>query len=726
VERLPPELVALMSGVELRGTDWWDRASQQIVLSALALAGGPTQRSDVMGTIETDFGLAPTEAEVADAIAALERSGSVVELPSGHLKVTEIALERVQQSTQHLEDAETEAAAVFVAYVERLVPELPAGAVWSDVNERLLVPLVHQLGVRTYEFIQGKPFELEVATLLDAFLADYDAKFQGQLRNAVSAFLSPKDERVRAYVLARLTAYFFLAAIKITESALEQLTKYTSTKPEFVLFLDTNLLFSVLGIHDNPANESAQALMYLIRELERDSVDLRLYITPDTVAEAKAALANALGYARGIVLTRNLAEGVSKVRFSGLVQRFVDQAREPDGVRNADSYFDFYISRLLTVARDRGIELFNEDLSPLHTHQRVIDDVHSAMEFRNRRRRERGLDPKPYGQYEHDVVLWHFVRKKRDKFVETPLAARYWVVTVDYGFLGFDAARSKGGEKSIPVCVHPTALIQMLQFWVPRSSVLDGALMSTLRLPFMFIPFDPDLEATTVKLLRALSRMENVDRLSASTVAELILNDHLQTQLRSVDDTEQEIAYVRDAFVELEAQLKAELEEKTSRVADLEAVSELSEKKADDLAAEVRRLSSDVVKLTADLEAAHETQQQLAIASEAERNRHERVRFVWSRVVPVGAAGLAAAGIGWFAAHRLIPGVEVFSAIVLFTAVGGLTCWVVELAAQTRDADALEAFAVGARRFKKWLLFGLFAAIAIGVIANAVSGELLG
>jgi hypothetical protein len=75
--------------------------------------------------------------------------------------------------------------------------------------------------------------------------------------------------------------------------------------------------------------------------------------------------------------------------------------------------------------------------------------------------------------------------------VESPTEAKYWVVTVDYRFLGFDEYKRQNTTASIPIVVHPTTLIQLLQLWVPRTQEFEEAIVRSLRFAFLFHEFDP-------------------------------------------------------------------------------------------------------------------------------------------------------------------------------------------------------------------------------------------
>jgi hypothetical protein len=129
------------------------------------------------------------------------------------------------------------------------------------------------------------------------------------------------------------------------------------------------------------------------------------------------------------------------------------------------------------------VELFNEKLDDYSTRQDVVDDIHVVFKY------EEKLPPakrKSYPKVAHDMVLWHFVNDKRSAYIESPIDASDWILTVDFRLIGFDEHKQKRSGSKVPLCIHPTSLIQLLQFWVPRTKEFEEAMLGSLRLPFLF------------------------------------------------------------------------------------------------------------------------------------------------------------------------------------------------------------------------------------------------
>lgn len=133
------------------------------------------------------------------------------------------------------------------------------------------------------------------------------------------------------------------------------------------------------------------------------------------------------------------------------------------------------------------------------------------------------------------------------------------MVTEDLRMVGFDRWK-RGKTEEFPVSLTPASLMQLLQFWVPRSEELDRALVGAIRLPFLFEGFDREAETVTIRIIRTLSRYENQDDLGSSTIQAVLMNRALRQRLRRQDAKVNEEAALRDAFAERAAELETTVE----------------------------------------------------------------------------------------------------------------------------------------------------------------------
>ena len=281
---LPPELVSLIHHVELSRADWWERGIERMTLRVLWLLGGEITISEVTAAFRDQLGIQLTATTIEEHLRELASKGTVVSIPPSRFKLAERTLKKLDADLKTEEANAATARAKFEARVAENCSELNPADAWHKFNEQLLIPLIRDIGAKTYELLSSVARNLDGAPQFSVFLEGFDTACRDRLRNAVISFLDPKDVAVRTYILSHLNAYFFVEAGNLSTTTLSRIQNLATKPPRFALFIDTNVLFSVLGFHDNPSNEAAESLMRLTSELS-GRVHCKLYAYPLTIDE---------------------------------------------------------------------------------------------------------------------------------------------------------------------------------------------------------------------------------------------------------------------------------------------------------------------------------------------------------------------------------------------------------------------------------------------------------
>ena len=616
---LPGEMTALTSLVQhvaLNESGWWQRAMERIVL-AYAYSVGPNPIDDLRDLVIRMCGMPPNSERVSSTIDTLLASGAIVEL-NGFLRPSEETLEELSQLEAATQCSENRVRSRFDEMAHERGLSDRSDELWSIMETEVVLPIIRQMGARMYGLVTtpttgtSDPLEFKIADLL--------SQHGSSVRSLLTDFLDPHSQDIRGFVLRRLNAQYAVDAAALPEDALVRISHLNEKTGRIDVFLDTNFVFSVLGLHENPGDDVASELLNLVRELE-GRVHLRLYVLPDTIDEARRVLREVLFSLEEFSGQPNLAEAAIQSGSAGLSGRYFQEARRSPTQLTPGQFFGPYESDLLRMLRGKSVELYNADLAPLHTAQDVIDDLLDQEEYQ-RNNRSRG--PKPYAANLHDMVLWHFAKSKRDTHVESPLDIRAWVVTLDYGLIGFDRHKHRVSSKSRrtfepPICLDPSSLIQLFQFWIPSSTELGEALVGSVRQPLLFLNFDAESERITLRILAQLSRLEGSEDINAEVASEILTSAALRDRLSSTSgDSSRDEKIVREEMTQIVqvlgdevTELRRSQESSTTRIAQLEkqlqateASTELEEEKAARIRAEEAHASEAVSRL--DLKAKHE------------------------------------------------------------------------------------------------------------------------
>jgi len=668
-------------------------------------------------------------------LSALEAENSLIQISPGVYRVPDKARTALDQDIAAAENVEKRAREFFLSLAENVCPDLDGLAVWDAFERHVLVPLVRDVGANTCRLLIAEDRIVADASHADSFIARFGEEHRPALKTLATSFLDPQQSDVRSFITRLLHAQFCVESSGVSGEVLEKLKAATGKPLRFRLFVDTNFLFSLLGLHENPSNAAARELKGLLATFTNNP-RVQLYVTPRTITEAKSSIGAAKLQLSGIPRSANFTGTALRVGMSGMSERFFAERQKRPGGLTPKDWFDPYLEDFVPLARKAGVELFNENLDAYATRQDVIDDIHSIMKYEEALPEERR---KSYEKVAHDVILWHLVKDRRPAYVESPADAQDWVLTVDFRFIGFDRHKLKATGSHVPLCLHPTALIQLLQFWVPRTREFEEAVVGGLRLPFLFREFDADAERLSLAIIRRLGRFEGSSDIPEDTLVQVVLNDGLRARVAAGQPEEEEIRLVRDALVDqmrLRAeQEKAKISELTADLAAKNAAlaesAEEQKSKDTEIADLQRRLAAEEAKLkVADkaMESLNVKQSDLESQFAALRTEGQRRKAILSYLSVLVLLIVLSVGAGWFGVGIS----EQLSDLVGAATVGGVLglCVFVlghvlieMVAGSNQHLIHLWPFRK-AKRLRAWLLgfvlLGLFFGVAGNLIANRI------
>jgi len=295
------------------------------------------------------------------------------------------------------------------------------------------------------------------------------------------------------------------------------------------MIVDTNFLLSILGFMTTHQMTPRSAFWPWHRSRQQHSMSFR------RAADYDRRDANSPGnhrdFLRDLHLTPAMAQAALRRMSGGITIRFLEHVRDGGAPNSAEEYFAPTQTTSSPSCAPTALKSSTRQWKLSHAprcHRRCQRSVGMGA-YKNAQgaeaQDEKGQVVRAVAARHHPL---HFVNDQRPSHYESPLDAGHWVVTLDYRLLAFDRFKQRHSKGLVPVCLHPTVLTQLMQFWMPalragerRSRRHSNALM--------FHAFDPDAERVTVAILRALNRYDAVGQLPAPTVAAVVLNDTLES-----------------------------------------------------------------------------------------------------------------------------------------------------------------------------------------------------
>lgn len=555
--KLTPELVSLIHHVELNKSGWKDKAVCRIIMLAAYSIAKPVNTTDIAEWLKYNLAIVIPSIKIEECCYSLVKSLIFVKPSSNQYKLSESAFVSVKNDVKENEELEKYVMQRFEDLIASRELGIDIQRLWENFCDGFLGPYIHEMGAKAIELISDKTNDLTSNKKLDDFLLEYRQEVRPPIRDAILEFIDPNDTMVRSYICRQMNSCFFIEAGNLSDATVRHIAKSLTKKPELFVFLDTNFLFSMLDLHDNPANEAAKSLLTLAKEL-KGKVNVKLYAAPMTLEEANSVLVHYEVRLREFNTNPKLVEAALKSpEISGFTKKFLEASLKSGGTLTASEYFAPFADNLLTVIRSKGIEVYNDKWDHYRKEQAVIDEIHDQLKFEFERANGKAKD---YGALEHDITLMHFVNDLRPTVIENTVDAKYWISTIDYKLLAYDKFYSRI-KKIHNVCIHPSALVQMLQFWIPRTEALEQAMVSNMRLPLLLAAgFDSHAEQVSFDILTSLSRYENIDALDNDTITRILVNEGLRQRVSSCKDINAKVERVYEAILDEHKELTTKLQ----------------------------------------------------------------------------------------------------------------------------------------------------------------------
>ncbi len=594
MRKLPPQVISLIHYVELTKAGWWETTIERCVLGILWLLKRPAPISQLKKRIAKELNLHLKTGEIKQALERLERNQEIFQLNDGRWKLSLTTEQQLNHQVDEALQLEKSVREKFEQTMKSICPDLELENCWTLFTDKFLIPLITDAGVGIYEFFVIRRKKDEWVSHSDQFLEEFPEAHRDQISKAIFRFLDPDDAEVARFMLSYLDAYFLVTASGLSSKAARRLSELRKGSVEFIIFVDTNFIYSILGLHSNPLNQTANDLMELVKSVP-DELDVKFVVSPVTLKETQHSIRHYRNQLGSLAYPPNVAEAAVKTEVSGIYATFFERVKASGRDISPQEYFVPYETDLVRILKEKGITLFTQGrIEEYERYPEVISDIGTQMTYEMNKYGQRA---KSEMQITNDIVLWHFVRDQRDSQAQLPLEAKYWIVTVDYRFLIFDRYKSNKVFMT-PICMLPSQFIQILRFFVPRSAQLEKMILSTVRFPLIAREFDPRAEEITLRILKQLTRFEGISDLSVETVQGVITDQALRSRLGSepsISEAE-EAEVIESALAQQLRDYEEVVRKKDKQIQELVKSIKTRDQEIEDLRSELRRVKEDLTR----------------------------------------------------------------------------------------------------------------------------------
>jgi hypothetical protein len=652
-----PSLEALLGFVAVSNVQQGDEVLRQLLLHCLVVFPSESAHgsADCCSILTTVFGLKIGLPRVQSALDELVAQGQVTQLPgSAHYRVNAVFRGRIEARIESAKVLQERVKNNWLQQCNPRFPDLDREQAWTCLQQ-YLGKLFRRHGLQTVQLLDSRADGDDdntalLKSALDNVLSDGcdDETQRMAVAGSIHLFVSTVGTDLdRTNFIVQLAdgafSYYSLSAPP------EVAARLRSKLKELTLFLDTNFLFGLLGLHVNPFDAVSEELISAIVD---HNLPFTLRYHEATLVEMRRTIIGITSHLKGRHWPQALSRAAAKAPYVSSIER---KFHETNAIQTIDpeTFFDPY-DHPDVLLRDHGILIFRQPIDRL---QERSDLINQYQEFLKLRHRE-----KPYEAVDHDMTVLDCVRHQRSKSMSS-LDAKALIITCDTILSRFDWQELRSG-KQMACTVLPNQFLQLLRPFVPSSPEFDRSFAESFAIAeFRTISASADASS---KLLSLLVTYKDIKEETASS---LLANDLLLDKLKKSKDDKQFKEFVDAALIAENATLLEEVvalkeqaqQEKVIRTQkDIEEVRlrrEL-ESERDALSAAHEEATRKASELSEQLrihqtEAANSISQLQANASEAENEvTAYRKTLNWISLVTASLCSLAGITITEILVHR--------------------------------------------------------------------------
>lgn len=443
---------------------------------------GPWRSADDwFEAIEESFGLDLALSDITQAIQRAVDSGKIRRDSFGdQYRLTGTTSEEVAERLEEADDLERRIQGRWLE-ATRHVLDPEEGAVAWHVLLDYAAKAFRSHGSDALELLKdsgvdGTRSDRKASFLKESMAANSISESEYQRYSvAVDLLFESDDAETTQYVTQLADSTFSLMALTADEAVRAELA---AKLPELQLFLDTNVLFALLGTHDTPLSA---ATVDLVRVIKENDLPFKLFCHSKTLEELEHTLEAAINRLTRQTWSQAVSRALIKLpyqvtKISGIEMRFHQLNAS---VATSPSTFCTRFASPLLLLELQGVKLFRDN--PVKDNQErlklrstIIDYYEEYLKTHQSKRL------RVYEKLDHDAVLWITAKDYQKPSKKGPLHVGSFAVTTDYSFWRFDRQVMRPQYATKPVVVLPDMLLQALRPFVGRGVSFDDAAFSRI------------------------------------------------------------------------------------------------------------------------------------------------------------------------------------------------------------------------------------------------------
>jgi hypothetical protein len=525
--------------------------------------------SDICDLIET-LSISVNKNEIKNTINDLLDNGQLEQQLDRTIRLSDNAKSEINNTIQKCRELESQVKENWLKQTRLNGIQLDYNKLWNCLL-KYLAQSFRRHGMQTVELLNpsnrlSRECSLSLSSILDSVVSEnFDPSERGGAHDAIASFfLTFSTDVTRSeYVSNLANGAFNFFSLTVPPEVSESFR--TNLKP-LTIFLDTNYIFGLLGLNDNPQMYVSSEIIDAIRKY---NLPFKLKYHLVTQRELSRTLFYYQKELRSTNWGRNISKAIieSNAPISGIEKQYHQKNAETR--INVDDFFSPF-RQLPLLIENMGITLYNvdPDENDLRARADLEAEYRDFINIVNKDKSEAAI--------EHDINLLYSVRRQRTSS-RSIIEAGTLLMTYDYTLFRFDIENSRNNMKPSSV-VLPSYLWQVLRPFATDSAEYNIAFSEVFALPEFSFGLNR-IKNATARMASILASYKNIPE---DTAKQLLANDLLLNELQKSLDNETEfnrlvesaIAQQNEILSEEKAALATQLEKERIRLSDISSALE--------------------------------------------------------------------------------------------------------------------------------------------------------
>mgnify|MGYP001101922766 CR=1 FL=1 len=455
--------------------------------------GKSIERKLIAKEIEKELTIVVHEQDINDSIVRLLDKDLIENEGEGKLKLSNEENLKIKQEGLKINENRKARFKLFKKHIEDIATENDYAIVEKEISDlweifRTFIYdcyLTHGKNAIDSLTIDENEYDESVKKLVNKYIKEAENKILGKiLKKYIIIYPKIIDSNILEYLkgLANKTEAFY--SLGLSQDEYEKL--YDELKFDWIVFVDTNFIYSILDLHSNPEKESAKFLLELGTEL-----GIKFKYTTKTFNELNNRKKD---FDRNIVkdlVPSQISAMLKSERLDDFARTYYDKLLKD---RENTAHPSETIMYSQNIMKEKKLTIYNSKFDALTKNVDYLLDQESAYnsyrELLDDVREKRGLmrkGPKESIQVEHDVFLREVILHLRKSDVTSISNAKYFGVTLDKVLIKFDLyqLKKKSVGMIIPSFFKPSILLKKLLRQAPLQTKENylRAFISTISTP---------------------------------------------------------------------------------------------------------------------------------------------------------------------------------------------------------------------------------------------------